>query len=711
MKQLLACIAIATTMPMQMNAQQDSVKQLKDQTLQEVQVVTRRPGMIRSRGAVNAATITSAELTKAACCNLGESFTTNPSVDVSYSDAATGAKQIKLLGLSGTYVQMLTENIPNFRGVAAPYSLGYIPGPWMQSIQVSKGASSVKNGYESITGQINVEYKKPQLTDQVNANVYGNSMAKFEANADGSIHLTDKWSVGMMLHYEDKYKDHDENHDGFMDEPNVRQYNSQLRWAYFSPNYIYQAGVRALKEDRNGGQTMHGGHVMADSKYGLYKIGLQTQRYETFAKNAFIFDQEHNSNVALILNGSFHQMDSQYGVKYFDVIQRNLYAQLLFETDFTPMHNLATGLSLNHEYYNEWYKTMDYTLASTSMTYAPIMNLKGKSAMKETTYGAYAQYTFNLNDKLIIMAGIRGDKTIDGKSFFTPRTHIKWAPNDIISLRASAGKGHRYVHPLAENSYLLGSARHIKYAYIDPSPALISNGPVSPYTFQPGEPQLEEAWNYGVSTAMNIPLFGKTLQLNAEYYYTDFKQQTIIDYDTSPDFLYIVNTKDKSYSHTFQIDATYPLIQGMTVTAAYRRNIVKSTYDGQLLDKPLQSKYKGLFTVSYKPGIGLWQFDATLQLNGGGRMPKPYQNEDGTPSWASTFKGFEQVSAQVTRWFRHFSIYLGGENLTGFKQKNPIINADSPWSMRFDPTLIYGPVQGAMFYLGIRFNLEKKDRI
>ncbi|MBR1463667.1 MAG: TonB-dependent receptor [Prevotella sp.] len=712
MNKILIYTVVMLAATLEASAQQDSVKQLKDQTLQEVQVVTRRPGMIRSRGAVNAATITSAELTKAACCNLGESFTTNPSVDVSYSDAATGAKQIKLLGLSGTYVQMLSENIPNYRGVAAPYSLGYIPGPWMQSIQVSKGASSVKNGYESITGQINVEYKKPQLTDQVNANIYGNTMAKFEANADGSVHLTDKWSIGMMLHYEDKYKDHDNNDDGFMDEPNVRQYNSQLRWAYFSPNYIYQAGIRAMKEDRNGGQTMHGGHAMASNGM-LYKIGIETQRYETFAKNAFIFDQEHNSNIALILNGSFHQMNSEYGVKDFDVIQRNFYAQLLFETDFTPMHNLATGLSLNHDYYNEWFVNPYLDILTSASSYvAPSAKPNRGITSKETTYGAYAQYTFNLNDKLILMAGVRGDHTVDGKSFFTPRTHIKWAPNDIISLRASLGKGHRYVHPLAENSYLLGTSRSIAYNYDaryvnDTNPYGLSYQSL----FEPGETQLEEAWNYGVSTAMNIPLFGKTMQLNAEYYYTDFKQQTIIDYDTDPDYLFIVSTRDKSYSHTFQIDATYPLVQGMTVTAAYRRNIVKSTYGGELLDKPLQSKYKGLFTVSYKPGVGLWQFDATLQLNGGGRMPKPYRMADGNMSWDENFKGFEQVSAQVTRWFRHFSIYLGGENLTGFKQKNPIINASNPWGRGFDPTLIYGPVQGAMFYLGIRFNLEKKDSI
>ena len=647
-------------------AQNDSVKQLKDQTLQEVEVVTTRPGTIKSRGLMNAATITNNELTKAACCNLGESFTTNPSVDVSYSDAATGAKQIKLLGLSGTYVQMMTENIPNFRGTAAPYSLGYVPGPWMQSIQVSKGASSVKNGYESITGQINIEYQKPQLTDHINANVYGNTMAKFEANADGTIHLNDKWSMGLLLHYEDKYKDQDHNHDGFIDDPNVRQYNGQFRWAYFSPNYILQAGIRMISENRSSGQM----ESHSISGMPLYRIGIDTKRYEAFAKNAFILNSEHNTNIALILDGSIHEQNAFYGLKDYDVRQKNLYASLLFETEFTKMHSLSTGISLNHDYYNEMLH-----FEPSNIQNAATMLQNPSFIPKETTPGAYAQYTFNYDDKLIIMAGLRADNSsYYKKTFVTPRAHIKWAPNDIFSLRGSIGKGFRTVHALAENNFLLASGRQLII----------------------GNLEQEEAWNYGISTSLNIPVFGRNLQLNAEYYYTNFLHQTVIDYDSDPTQINIGNLQGDSYSHTMQIDATYSFFKGFTLTAAYRLNDVKTTFGGMLMSKPLQSKYKGLLTASYKTPLGLWQFDATMQFNGGGRVPG---QED--------FKAYEQLSAQVTRWFRHFSIYIGGENLTGFKQKNPIINAANPFSNSFEPTLVWGPVSGAMGYIGIRFNLEK----
>lgn len=675
---------LTLTLPLPMMAQQthkhdsavadtDSVEpHIADQHLEGVTVTVRRPGTLRSSGIENSSLITNHELLRAACCNLGESFVTNPSVDVSYSDAATGAKQIKLLGLSGTYVQMMAENIPDWRGAATPYALGYIPGPWMKSIQVSKGASSVKNGYESITGQINVEYKKPQDNPQFLFNAYGNSMGKMDLNTDGNIHLNKKWSTGLLLHYENNFAHHD-NKDGFLDEPRVRQYNISNKWAYMGNNYMFQAGISGLKENREGGQTDHSVHVHADPKRGLFKINMETERYEAFAKNAFILDAAHATNVALILSGKLHNLDSDFGTKGYDVNQKEFYSSLLFETKFNKMHSLSAGLSFVYDYYDQ-----TFNLDPSATTWQ-------KSFEKEAVPGAYAQYTFNLNDKLVVMGGIRADHSSIYGTFVTPRAHIKWAPNPVVSFRASVGKGYRTVHPLAENHYLLSSGRQLVIDNLDQ----------------------EQAWNYGLSSTLYIPLFGKNLNVNLEYYYTRFGNQAVVDYDSNPEEIRIGNLQGKSYSHTFQADATYSIFSGMTLTAAYRLNRAKTTYGGVLMDRPLTGKYKGLVTASYKTPLGLWQVDATWALNGGGRMPTPYTTANGTPSWDSRYPAFSQVSAQVTRWFRHFSVYIGGENLTNFKQKNPIIGANDPWGKGFEPTLIWGPVQGAMVYVGIRVNFEK----
>ena len=414
-----------------------------------------------------------------------------------------------------------------------------------------------------------------------------------------------------------------------------------------------------IKEKREGGQTGHTSHASH-----LYKIDIETDRYEGYMKHAFILNPENGTNIAVMGNASMHLLDANYGDKHYSVNQKNAYAQLLFETNLTKQHNLSVGLSLNHDYLGQ-----------------DLFNVQlSRLNEKETTPGAYAQYTYNLNDKVVAMAGMRVDHSSRYGTFVTPRFHLKLVPNEIVNLRLSAGKGYRTVHALAENNNLLASGRQL---VID-------------------DLKQEQAWNYGVSTSFYIPLFGKTLKLNAEYYHTHFSEQAVIDYDTNASVIHITNLDGKSYSNTFQVDATYPVVQGLELTAAWRWNDVKCTYGGQLMEKPLTSRYKGLVTASYKTPLGLWQFDATLQLNGGGRMPTPVNG-----LWDERFHAYEQVSAQITRWFRHFSIYIGGENLTGFRQKQTIINAAEPFSSTFDPTMVWGPVHGAMFYAGVRINFGR----
>lgn len=643
--------------------------------LGEVNVVSRRMGTIKMRNSVlNEDVLNGAELCRAACCNLGESFTTNPSVDVSYSDAATGAKQIKLLGLSGTYVQMLTENIPNYRGAAAPYGLGYVPGPWMHSIQVSKGTSSVKNGYEALTGQINVEFKKPQLeeADWVALNLFASTAGRYEANADATIQFKNKWSTTLLAHYENETEAHDGNKDGFLDVPQVEQYNFYNRWAYMGDKFIFQGGIKALKEERTSGQSAH--HATTSGE--LYKVGINTERYEAFTKNAYIFDREKNTNVALMLSGSIHNQNAAYGHKLYNVDQSNFYASLMFETEFIPQHSLSTGLSFNHDGYDQAYRLTNEASGPLQNTYT-----------KENVAGAYAQYTLNLNEQWLMMVGIRADHSSEHGFFVTPRAHIKYSPNEYINFRVSAGKGYRSHHVLAENNYLLSSSREVRIE---------------------DNLDMEEAWNYGVSIASYIPLFGKTLNLNAEYYYTNFLNQVVVDMDSTPHEVAFYNLRGDSYSHVLQVEATYPFFEGFSLTAAYRMTDVQCTYGGVKMQKPLTSKYKGLVTASYQTPLGKWQFDATLQLNGGGRMPTPYtSNNYKDLSWQTEYGSFEQLNLQVTRYFRNWSVYVGGENLTDFIQPNPIIGADNPWGDTFDSSMIWGPMHGRKVYIGIRWNLPR----
>ncbi|MGI6223864.1 MAG: TonB-dependent receptor plug domain-containing protein [Prevotella sp.] len=647
----------------------DSTQVVSEKTLGDVNVVARRSGVVRLGGALNGQSITRNELFKAACCNLGESFVNNPSVDVNYSDATTGARQIKLLGLSGTYVQMLTENLPNFRGAALPYGLSYVPGNWMKSIQVSKGNSSVKNGYEAMTGQINVEYVKPEDEQGVRGGIYTNTMGRLEADADANLHIGSKdVSTELLAHFQNGWSHHDGNDDGFQDDPQVRQYNFQNRWYVKKGNYLLHAGISLLNEDRQSGQAHH----QTDNSLGRYRIDIATDRYEGYMKHAFIIDPNHGGNIALLGSLSMHLQDATFGnadFKSYYVNEKNAYGSLMYETHLGHDHSISTGLSLNYDYLHQNYRLNPQESTSRAIE-------------SETTPGAYFQYTFNHANRIVAMAGVRVDHSNVYGTFVTPRMHIKWTPTDILSFRASVGKGYRSPRALAENSYLIASGRTLVVDKMDQ----------------------EAAWNYGISASLTLPINNKMLKVNAEYYYTDFLRQMVIDYDSDPQVLHITNLDGRSYSHTFQIDASYPFIKGLELTAAYRYNMVKSTYGGHRLWKPLQSRYKALLTASYKTPLALWQFDATFVLNGGGRMPEPYLLADGTSSWNRTFKAYPQLNLQVKREFRHFSVFVGGENLTNYKQKNPIVGSNDPWSSSFDPTMVYGPVSGAMGYIGARFH-------
>lgn len=637
--------------------------------LEEVVISERKMGTIASRTSVlQTQKITYDEICRAACCNLAESFETNPSVDVSYADAATGARQIKLLGLAGTYVQMLTENYPNFRGAASLYGLDYVPGAWLESIQVSKGTSSVKNGYEALAGQINVEFKKPPTADIFSVNLFGSDAGRYEGNADASWHINDKVSTGLLVHYSNDKRQHDGNDDGFLDTPLKEQVNLMNRWYHQSNNYVAQYGARYLHESRTGGQaTKH--HDFADP----YQVHLETNRAELFTKQAYIIDKEKIESVALILSGSYHEQKSMYDRTPYNVYQNNVYASLLYEKEFSRAHSLSTGLSMNYDGFNE-------NLLQN--------NVRTPFDRTEVVPGAYAQYTYNLNDKLILLGGVRADYSSLYDFFVTPRVHIKYNPFDWFHIRASAGKGFRTANILAENNFLLSSSRKINIA---------------------GDLDQEEAWNTGLNLSFYIPLFGKELTLNGEWYYTNFLKQVVVDMDSDPHAVGFYNLDGKSYSNSFQVEATYPFFRGFTLTAAYRYTDAKTDYKNaegviQRLKKPLVSDYKGLLTASYQTPLKKWQFDLTGQFNGGGRMPTP---DAVNPLWDTNFGAYTVVNAQITKYFRRWSVYVGAENLFDYKQAHPIIDAENPRGDNFDGSMVWGPVHGRKIYAGLRFNISR----
>ncbi len=627
----------------------------------EVVVAHRQGGThISKLNPIQTQKVTSTELQKAACCNLSESFETNASVDVAFTDAVTGAQQIKLLGLSGIYIQTIAENMPSVRGLAAPYGLGYTPGPWMESIQISKGTSSVINGYEAIAGQINVEYKKPEGSEILHLNMYGNDALKTEANINASYKFNEKLSTMVLLHAENHSKNIDDGSDGFMDMPNVKQINFINRWNLVDKNGGHkQVGVKILSENRKSGQIDASKSIPND----LYGININTTRYEVFAKNGIIFNKPQTS-LGIQLSGSYHNQEAEYGKNQYSGKQYNAYLNIIFQSFIAnDMHNYSTGASFLGDVYNEKLQGQEY-------------------ANNEYVPGLFFQYNFKYHDHFNLLLGVRTDYSSTYGIFVTPRAHAKWSPSTWLTLRGSAGKGYRNSMPLSENNYLLASSREI----------IIGSNL-----------RQEEAVNFGASISGHIPVGESTFNITVDYYRTNFLNQVVKDVDTDVHKVSFYNLAGESFSNSFQTEIIWEIFRGFTIDAALRLNDVKQTINGELRETPLTSRYKGLLSLSYSTRMNKWQFDLTGQFNGGGRMPDP---DPINPLWEKEFNPFNIFNAQITKNFKKWSFYAGVENILNFMMHTPVISAENPWSENFDGSMIWGPVHGRKIYVGLRFTLK-----
>ena len=688
---------------------------VSDLLLEEVDIVERKMAVLRSRLTPLATeTLTGEALCMAACCNLSESFETSASVDVAYSDAATGAKQIRLLGLSGTYVQMLTENTPNIRGLAQSFGMEYIPGPWMEAIQVSKGTSSVLNGYEAIAGQINVEYLKPQTQDPISLNAMISTETHAEVNASGGWDLNDKVSTGILFHAQNMSLELDHNHDGMLDMPKNTNINLLNRWYVKTGDYTGQFLVRGLYDRRIGGLTKEANQ----SAVLPYNIDLNTWRVDGFMKNGYVFDAETGTSIGIIAAASHHNQQNTYGAeRQWDAAQTNAYLNAIFQTTFDDSatdlwddhsHKLSAGLSINYDGYNEQFSFWTNAPSTAEYTY--------QLDHWELTPGIFAEYTYTYKDKITLLAGIREDYSSRYGFFTTPRMNLRYAPFEWWTIRGSIGLGYRSPNAIADNAAFLASNRN--------------------FIFNPDDLVQERSMNTGLSTVFYIPIGKRELQLSGEYYYTNFLNGVIADMDRDIHNIYLYNLSQvdeaKYFSHNWQVEANMEILRGWTMTAAFRYTDVQQTSfntlanEWQLRDKPLQNKFKGIITTSYQTPLKTWQFDLTAQFNGEGRMPDGFVIPEGSEQYTMHngyiyHKWYPQLLGQITKFFRTWSIYLGAENMTNFTQDNPIVGERlagheakgggfvDPYSSNYDASMIWAPIHGWKMYIGFRWAIEREE--
>jgi outer membrane receptor for ferrienterochelin and colicins len=618
--------------------------------------------------------ITTRALAKAACCNLSESFETNASVSVSYSDAVTGAKQIQMLGLSGTYIQTNVENIPSLRGLASTFGLNFIPGTWIQSIDVGKGAGSVVNGYESMTGQINVELQKPDSPEKLYFNSYVNSFGRAELNLNLAHQINKKWSTGLLTHGSTLRNRIDQNKDGFLDMPLYTQVNVVNRWKYESPKMMAQFGVKALYEDRTGGQTSFRPEMKGTAQ--AYGFGANINRYEFFSKIARLFPEKPYQGLGFIANTSVYDSKSFFGLADYNGKQQTLYGNLIYQSIIgNTNHTYKAGLSYLYDQYNETYK--DLILSR-----------------KESVPGAFFEYTYNSLGKFIMVAGGRVDFHNLYGAQWTPRLHLKYDVTPQTTLRASAGKGFRVSNPLAEYYGNLVSWRTVSFTeQIRP----------------------EVSWNYGGSLTQIWNLGNTKGNLVVDFYQTRFTNQLVADME-NPQYIRFYNLNGEAYANSFQAELNATPLKRFELKLAYRLFDVKQTRTdemgrNQLLPRMMVSRDRVLFNAGYALLYDKWKFDATVQWNGKRRLPymgplnEHAEHGAVTELVSSNAPAFYNLNAQITRTFPKWDVYVGGENLNNFRQKNPIMNASDPFGKRFDAGMVWGPVAGRMIYAGMRFKI------
>jgi outer membrane receptor for ferrienterochelin and colicins len=676
---------------------QRSVKvvMVSDQVLNEVTIKGRKAtsGLDQLKP-INTVVMTEKELFKAACCNLSESFETNPSVDVAFTDAITGTRQIQMLGLAGPNTMISIENMPGVRGLAGSQGIQFIPGTWINSIQVTKGVGSVVNGYESIAGQINVELKKPEESDRLYINGYVNESGRSEMNVNYTGHTSDKWATTFLLHGSTRPFEMDQNNDSFLDFPTGNQINAINRWVYNSgTGWLGQFGLKVLSDDKQGGQTK----FTEDDKFTTNRYGFEinTKRYEVWGKLAHQFKGQPFKSIGLQLSTTLHQHDSYFGFNVHDAEEKSVYANLIYQSIISnTSHKFKTGLSF-------LYDDFDEAISNNALPIKLIDNAGFETLVNEKLFdrtekvpGAFFEYDYDNHKNIQVIVGLRADYHNLFGLLFTPRIHTRFLLTETTALRASAGSGTRVANVLTENTGVLASARQLVFSNTQTNYA---------YGFNP-----DKAWNYGLNLSQDFTIDYRPGSVTFDYFYTDFQNQAVVDYDRSAREANFFGLNGRSYSHSLQFQVDYEVIRRLDLRLAYRWLDVKTDYLDGLLQRPLIAKHRAFANLAYETR-NAWKFDFTIQWLGEQRIPNTSLNEaqNQLPSWSAPYM---LMSAQVTKDFgQKWSVYVGVENLGDYTLANPIVGANDPFNTNnnFDSSLVWGPVFGRMTYAGFRYRIAE----
>ena len=646
--------------------------------LDEVVVTSRKKATFKSFSTTtNMFTVNADELLKAACCNLAESFETNPSIDVSFSDALTGTKQVQMLGLTSPYLLISQENIPSVRGASQVFGLTFTPGTWVESIQITKGAGNVVNGYESISGQINVELVKPFSDNKFFFNLYSSLNGRLEMNTHFNQRVSDKWQTGVYVHRNYRGEKFDQNKDQFLDNPLADQINVMNRWQYtdLQKGLVSFINVRFLNDEKQTGELRFN-PALDKGTTNAWGSEIDTRRFESSVKIGYVYPELPYQSIGFQIAYSQHQQDSYFGLNRYDIQHQSVYSNLIFNSIIGDTRNkFKTGISYTYDTFDELVNTDFFD-------------------REEQSLGGFFEYAFDNLEDFSFTAGVRIDTHNLLGTFITPRVHLRYVPWENSVFRASFGRGKRSANVFAENQQLFASSRQIN----------LNNVGGSIYGLHP-----EIAWNYGVSYMQKYTVFDKKGDITFDFYRTDFQNKVVVDWE-NPQEISFYDLVGQSIANSFQVEINYNLVANFNVRMAYKYFDNTTDYKSGNLQKPLQPKNRFFANVSYETPLedngSQWKFDTTFNHIGRQRLPETDSNPIAYQLSAYS-NSFELLHTQITRVFsKNFEVYLGAENLTNIQQKNPILASDDPFGSNFDSTIVYSPIFGRTIYAGLRFKIN-----
>ncbi len=618
--------------------------------------------------------ITQLELKHDACCDLSGCFGKNASVDVAVTDILTNTKELKVLGLEGSYTQVLIDNMPTMSGLVTKFGVTSIPGSLINRINISKGSNSVIQGYESISGIMNVLLKDYSSSEKVFVNGFLNSAFEPQFNLNATTTIKD-WNTLFAFQTVQESKRVDDNNDGFLDVPLTRRYMLFNKWNYGSLENNDKTtaiiGLKFLDERRIGGQKNfdYNQNLGSNTVYGQT---INLKNGDAYLR--FSHEFENENQIKVFANGGFFDQLSYFGTTKYDATQKNFNLNVLYEFPVYKNSYLRFGASYKYENIIE---DINF-LSPVSKSYQGIYD------KLESVPGIYSEGSFEFKElNLSIIGGLRADFHNEYNSIFTQRFLVKYLITKNTTLRASFGTGFRTVNPLSEYPSFLASGKDI-----------IGLRSVKP----------EKTFNYGFDLLQYFVIGGLSGNINFDFYKTIFNNKVIPESDVIP-YAYLFSNFDDAGSNVFQIESSINFLQNLDLKFAYKFIDLYYFKNGQKLEQPFNSKHRFLSGITYTYPGNSWILNFYIQWFGKQTLPSTsgypieFQKPDVSDSYAI-------MNFQFTKNFKYIETYFGIENILNYTQGNPIISADNPFGKYFDTSFIWGPTMGRNFYVGFRYLIK-----